>query len=146
MIEHMTTPIATIDTYMTISPHTVGAEQTLAYAHELLREHRIRHLPVLRGGQLIGMLTERDLALIEKLADVDPRTLKIEEAMTADVYTVAPEARLDVVVSEMAAKKLGSAVVVQSGKVAGIFTMVDACNALVELLHAPAVQRNSAQE
>ena len=145
-MEHTTRPIATIDTYMTISPHTVGADQTLAHAHELLREHRIRHLPVLRGGQLIGMLTERDLALIEKLKDVDPRTLKIEEAMTADVYTVAPDARLDVVVSEMAARKLGSAIIVRSGKVAGIFTMVDACNALAELLQAPAVQPTSAHE
>jgi acetoin utilization protein AcuB len=126
----------TIANYMTASPHTVGADQVLAYAHELMREYRIRHLPVLRGGQLAGVLTERDLALIEKLSDVDPKLVKIEEAMSSEVYTVSPQARLDVVVKEMASKKLGSAVVMQAGKVTGIFTMVDACTVLAELLQA----------
>jgi acetoin utilization protein AcuB len=131
----MTKTIEPIASYMTVSPHTVGAEQTLGYAHELMREYHIRHLPVLRGGQLVGMLSDRDLALVEKLSDVDPGVLTIEEAMSSEVYTVSPDARLDTVVKEMAIKKLGSAVVVQRGKVAGIFTMVDACNALAELLH-----------
>ncbi|MEY4581850.1 MAG: hypothetical protein RL701_6553 [Pseudomonadota bacterium] len=52
---------------MTTTPHTIGADQSLALAHTMLREHKIRHLPVRRGGSLVGMLTERDLALIETL-------------------------------------------------------------------------------
>jgi acetoin utilization protein AcuB len=130
----MTKPIPTIQKYMTTSPHTVGSDQTLAYAHALLREHRIRHLPVLRGGELVGMLTERDLALIETLKDVDPQLIRVEDAMSGDVYRVKPEAPLDEVVSEMAAKKYGSAIVVQNDKVVGVFTTVDACAALAGLL------------
>jgi len=131
----MSKPIPTIQKYMTTSPHTVGADQTLAHAHSVLREHKIRHLPVLRGGELVGMLTERDLALIETLKDVDPSTILVEDAMSGHVFAVSPEAALDEVVSEMAAKKYGSVVVVQNHKVVGILTGVDVCTALADLLH-----------
>ena len=119
---------------MTTSPHTVGADQTLAHAHQLLREFRIRHLPVLRGGELVGMLTERDLALIETMRDVDPSEIRVEEAMSSGIFAVSPDAPLDDVVDEMAAKKYGSAVVVQNQKVVGILTVVDVCSALAALL------------
>lgn len=132
----MTKAIPTIHKYMTTSPHTIGADQSLARAHAVLREHAIRHLPVLRGGQLVGMLTERDLALVEALKDVDPSTVSVGEAMSQDVYTVAPDAALDDVVAEMASKKYGSAVVMQNSKVVGIFTTIDVCTAFAELLHS----------
>jgi acetoin utilization protein AcuB len=119
---------------MTTSPHTIGVEQTLVQAHAILRKHQIRHLPVLRGGELVGMLTERDLALIETLRDVDARTITVEEAMSTGVYKVSPESRLDEVVSEMASKKYGSAIVVQNENVVGIFTTVDVCTAMADLI------------
>lgn len=130
----MTKPIPTIQKYMTTSPHTIGADQMLAHAHAMLRELGIRHLPVLRGGQLVGMLTERDLALVESLKDVDAAKVSVEDAMSQEVYTVSPDAGLDEVVGEMASKKFGSAVVMQNGKVVGIFTTVDVCTAFAELL------------
>jgi acetoin utilization protein AcuB len=130
----MTKAIPTVQKYMTTSPHTIGADQSLAQAHMVLREFKIRHLPVLRGGQLVGMITERDLALVETLKDVDPHAIVVEDAMTQGVYTVHPDAPLDEVVSEMAAKKYGSAVVMQNHKVVGIFTTVDVCTACAELL------------
>jgi len=119
---------------MTTSPHTVGSDQTLSQAHAILHEHRIRHLPVLRGGELIGMLTERDLALIGAIKGVDPHVIMVEEAMSTGIYSVSPNSPLDEVVSEMASKKYGSAVVVQNGKVVGIFTTIDVCTAFSELL------------
>lgn len=132
----MTKAIPTIQKYMTTAPHSIGAEQTLAHAHEVLREHKIRHLPVLKGGALVGMITQRDLALVETLKDVDPKTVLVEDAMSTSLYTVAPDAQLDEVVSEMAEKKYGSAIVVQNHKVVGIFTTVDVCTALADLLHS----------
>ena len=107
----------------------------MVHAQALLREHKIRHLPVLRGGQLIGMLTERDLALIAALKDVDPHKIAVEDAMSTSVFAVSPDAPLDEVVSEMASKKFGSAVVLQNEKVVGILTTVDVCAALAQLLH-----------
>lgn len=135
-VSDMSKPIPSIQKYMTTSPHTVGTDQTLAHAHAVLREHKIRHLPVLRGGDLVGMLTDRDLALIETLKDVDPSKVLVEDAMSTGVYTVSPEAPLDEVVSEMATKKYGSAVVVHGNRVVGIFTNVDVCKAFSELLNS----------
>jgi acetoin utilization protein AcuB len=80
------------------------------------------------------MLTERDLRFVESLKDVDPASVKVEDAMTTTVYSVSPDAMLDEVVGEMAEHKYGSAVVMQNGKVVGIFTTVDVCRALSELL------------
>jgi acetoin utilization protein AcuB len=132
----MAKAIPTIQKYMTTAPHSIGVEQTLAHAHDVLRQHHIRHLPVLEGGKLVGMLTQRDLALVETLKDVDPRNVRVEDAMSTEVYTVSPDAALDEVVGEMAEKKYGSAVIVSNQKVVGIFTTVDVCAALADLLHS----------
>jgi acetoin utilization protein AcuB len=126
--------IPQVQKYMSTSPHTIGAEQTMAHAHGVLREFRIRHLPVLRGGKLAGIISERDLALIETMRDVNPAELSVEEAMSTEVYAVSPNAPLDEVVRDMAARRYGCAVVLQNQKVVGIFTAVDACQALADLL------------
>jgi len=130
----MSKAIPHIDKYMTSSPHSVGRDQKLLQAHKLMREHHIRHLPVLHGGRLVGVLSDRDLHLIETLRDVDPARVLVEEAMTTDVYSVSPKAMLDEVVREMAGHKYGCAVVEDNGKVVGVFTTVDALRAFAELL------------
>ena len=130
----MTKAIPTVQRYMTTSPVSIGLKQSLAHAHHVMREHRIRHLPVLDGGVLVGLVSQRDLHLIETLKDVDAHTVSVEEAMTSEVYAVAPDAPLDEVAEAMATRKLGSAVVMQNSHVVGIFTNVDVCRALSELL------------
>jgi len=132
----MSKPIPTVQKFMSTTPHSIGIGQTLAHAHEVMQAARIRHLPVLAGGKLAGMLTDRDLRLVESLSDVDPKVVKVEDAMSMSVYSVEPDAPLDEVAREMAEHKYGSVVVQQNGKVVGIFTSVDACRALYELLHA----------
>ena len=131
----MSKPIPTIQRYMTTSPHTIGSDQTIAKAASLMSEYRIRHLPVLRGGRLLGVLSDRDVKLIESFRDVDPSKTTVDEAMTEQPYTVEPDAPLDQVVRTMAEKKLGSAVIMQNHKVVGIVTTVDVCQALADLLH-----------
>ena len=124
----------TVRAFMTACPHTVGAEQTVSFAHTMLYQQRIRQLPVLHGGQLAGLLSERDLTLIASLRDVDPNAIKVEEVMSLSIYKVSPDAPLDEVASEMAAKKFGAAIVVENNAVVGIFTTVDACAALAAVL------------
>lgn len=131
----MSKPIPTLQRYMTTTPHAIGDEQTLVVAHQIMREHQIRHLPVLRGGKLVGILTERDLALIEALKDVDPKSVTVDDAMSSSVFAAEPSTPLDEVVGTMAERKYGCCVAMQNGKVVGIFTTVDACRALGELLH-----------
>lgn len=130
----MTKAIPHIEKYMTTNVQTIGDEQTMSVAHRLMRENHIRHLPVLHQGKLVGILTDRDLNLIETLSDVDPKLVAVSEAMTPDPYVVGPDTLLDEVVSTMATKKYGSAVVCDNGTVVGIFTTVDACASFAELL------------
>jgi len=132
----MSKPIPTIQKYMTTSPHSIGQAQTLATAHKFMREYEIRHLPVMEGGKLVGMLTDRDLHLVETLRDVDPEKVTVDDAMSTSVYSVSPDAPLDEVSAAMAEHKYGSAVVVQNNKVVGIVTTVDICHALTDLLHS----------
>jgi acetoin utilization protein AcuB len=126
--------IETIERFMTPSPHTIGHEQPLSVAHRIMREYGIRHLPVLMGGKLIGMLTQRDLHFIETLRDVDPDKVKVNEAMSQDVYAIGPRSSAREVAREMALHKYGAAVIVDHGRVAGVFTTVDALRALSDLL------------
>lgn len=119
---------------MTRSPHTIGSDQTLATAHRLMREHHLRHLPVLRGGRLVGVLTQRDLYFLETIAGVDLEIDRVADAMSPEVYTVAPEESLRDVARTMAVRKLGCAVVIDKGHVAGIFTATDALRHLGDML------------
>ena len=130
----MSKSIPKIQKYMTTSPHAVGQEQTIAVAKRMMSEHNFRHLPVLHGGRLAGVISSRDIAMIESLSGVDAAKLTVEDAMTQTVHTTSPDTPLDEVVKEMAEHKLGCSVIVQAGKVVGIFTTVDACRALAELL------------
>ena len=132
----MTKPVPAVRKYMTTSPHSIGVDQTLAHAHSVMKKFDIRHLPVLTGGKLVGIVSDRDLQFVETLRDVDPASMQVEEAMSTDVYSVSPDTPLDEVVGEMGQKKYGSAVVMDNDKVVGMFTTTDVCRAFAELLHS----------
>ncbi|HKD38734.1 MAG TPA: CBS domain-containing protein [Myxococcaceae bacterium] len=122
-----------ISHYMTPAPHTIAIERTLADAHSLMRQFRIRHLPVLDRGTLVGIVSERDLHLLETLKDVNPSQVTVEEAMSQDVFVTEPGTSLARVAAIMASRKLGSTVIVHRGQVLGIFSTVDALRALSAL-------------
>ncbi len=135
-----------ISSVMTPAVHTIGMDQTLEQALELMSTHGIRHLPVLQGGKLSGMVTLRDVNLIGGPGGADPAETPVEEAMSQDVFAVEPTASLADVCATMARRKLGAAIIAKGGKVEGIFTTVDACRALSELLRgAPAAAKAPAK-
>jgi acetoin utilization protein AcuB len=120
---------------MTSQPHSIGVSLTLADAKKLMREKRIRHLPVLDGGTLVGVLSDRDVQLIASLVkDSSDDEILVEEAMSQVPYTVSPTTPLSLVARQMERRRLGSAVVMAAGKVTGIFTATDALRALAQLL------------
>lgn len=126
--------IPTVQKYMTNMPHTIGAEQSLAKAEKLMSELRVRHLPVLQGGRLVGILSDRDIRLVESFKDVDPETVTVEEAFTPEPFIVSPMSPLSDVCAEMSAHKYSCVLVCDNKKLVGIFTWVDALNAFNELL------------
>jgi acetoin utilization protein AcuB len=128
----------TLRSYMTASPHTVGCDQPLFRAEAIMREHKIRHLPVLEGGQLVGMLSERDVRLVRALHPIEPEEWVVEDAMSNEPYQVSPDEPLDRVAATMAERGYGAAVVAEGGKIVGIFTAIDGLRALSEILCAEA--------
>ncbi len=124
-----------IQKFMTPMPHTIGRDIPIKTALAMMREHKIRHLPVQDGGKLVGMITDRDVKLASGFTGAGELT--VEEVMTTDPYTVSPETPFDRVVLEMAEHKYGSAIIQQeNGKIVGIFTAVDALRVLGETLEA----------
>lgn len=125
----------TIQKYMTMAPHTIGAEQSLAKAEKFMREYGIRHLPVLQGGRLVGILSDRDVKLVETFRDVDPEKVTVEDAYTPDPYITRPDAPLDEVSTAMMERKYGCVLVADNKKLVGIFTWIDALRAMSEILN-----------
>ena len=123
-----------IGKYMTAGPHTIGREQSLTAAKQLMHKSHVRHLPVLHGGKLGGVVSERELDLVEALPG--SKQLSVEDAMVPDVYTISEDAPLDTVAAEMARLKVGSAIVLKGDNVVGVFTAVDGLRALADLLKA----------
>ena len=127
--------MTTVGSYMTRTPHTIGAEQTLRTARQLMSQHHVRHLPVLHGGDLVGVLSEREVQSFEALPGSS--LLTVEEAMVPDVYVTSGDAPLEAVAAEMARRRVGSAIVVEGSDVVGVFTAVDAYRALADALKPP---------
>jgi len=124
----------TVSKYMTALPHTIGADQSLATAERMMSELRVRHLPVLQAGKLVGILSERDVRLVESFKDLDPETTKVDEAYSPEPFTTTPQSTLKEVCAEMAERKYGCAIVLDNHKLVGIFTWVDALRAFRDVL------------
>lgn len=127
----------TVGSKMTRSPLTIEASAPLSSAHALMRARRIRHLPVTEGGRLRGVVSLRDLHLIETLPGVKQGEVRVSEAMTTDPYAVSRAAPLAKVAATMAARKLGCAIVMDGDAIAGVFTNTDGMKLLATLLSAP---------
>ena len=122
-----------IDRYMTREPYSVASTDTLARVRNLMTAHSIRHLPVIDGGRLVGVIAERDVAAIERVPGIDLACIEVARLM-GQPLAVWGETPLDEVSELMMARK-ADCVVVQGGHgVAGIFTATDALTALTDLL------------
>lgn len=136
-------PGEAIKDFMTPSPHTIRNDQPLGAARQLMREHGIRHLPVLQEGRLVGILSERDLHLLETMTDLDLLRIPVEDAMTQEVFAVGPDEPLARVIERMSRQKIGSAVVVEGRDVVGVFTTIDALRVLRRMLEEHGIERRA---
>jgi acetoin utilization protein AcuB len=128
LIKHVMTPF----------PYSIDAGQPIEAAISLMREHKLRHLPVTDAGALTGLLSDRDIKLMlgPDFAYPDPRELRVRDVMAQDAYRVDLGTPLLAVLDYMVAHRLGSAVVTRQGRLAGVFTATDACRVLAEQLRA----------
>ena len=121
---------------MTPFPHTVDIGAPISQVRAFLQEHRIRHLPVTEEGALAGIITDRDIKLIlgPDFDYPDADTLTARDVYQPDVFVVDINTRLDAVLTEMAERRIGSALVTRKGRMAGVMTVTDVCRAFAEHL------------
>jgi CBS domain-containing protein len=116
------------------SPVTLKPEDSLDLANDVIALGRIRHIPVVKDGRLVGVITERDLigAAASKIFGLKQasksallKTVKIKDVMKKRVITVAPDTPIKDAVHLMADKKIGCVPVVSDGVVIGLVTTTD---------------------
>jgi len=123
-----------IDFYMTRQTHTVGPDIPCKKAQAMMKEHGCRHLPVLDGGKLVGILSERDFFLAAQ-GNEDWGDTPVSDVANDSVYAVAPSTPLSEVAQRMSETRFGCAVIKgEDQHVLGIFTTTDACRALAAAL------------
>ena len=111
-------------------PHSVGVAQKLKTAKEMLAEYNIRHLPVQKGGELIGIISENDILFAQAVEQAKGDELTVADAFTEEPYVVEPTASVASVARRMADDHIGCALIAEKGRLVGIFTTVDACRTL----------------
>jgi acetoin utilization protein AcuB len=129
---------------MTQEVVTVAPETTAAEALALCRMNRIRHLPVLQGGRLVGVISDRDLraatpALGDQARAEALHRLRIADEMARDVVTARPEDPIEDAAMAMYERKIGCLPVIDGEDLVGIVTSSDVLRALVRLVgvHEP---------
>jgi CBS domain-containing protein len=117
---------------MTTDVATVGRNDELTIADDIMKMRRIRHLPVLEEGRLVGILTQRDLfhaALStalnfgEKAQKEFLKTVVVKEVMTDEVRTIEPGADVKEAARLLIEHKIGCLPVVDKGKLVGILSV-----------------------
>ena len=126
--------------WMTSNPITITQQTTLPEAHRLMREHKIRRLPVVNKGKLVGIVTLGD---IREARPSDATTLSVyelnylldqvtaKEFMTHDPITISLNATIGEAARLMVEHKIGGLPVVEDDELVGIITETDFCRLLM---------------
>jgi len=132
-----------VEKRMKRDPVTVTPDDSFRHAMTLIRQKGIRHLPVVEGGQLVGIVTDRDI----RQTSPSPATsleihelhyllekVRIREIMTKKVYTVTPDIPIEEAARLMLQYKIGGLPVLKQGTLVGIITETDILRAFVEVM------------
>ena len=118
---------------MTRDVVTVEPSTTIADALDLARSHKIRHLPVLEDGRLVGIATARDLRLALGADSASPGTT-VAGIMTSPAITTPADTPVETAAQLLIQKRIGCLPVVEDGELVGILTESDLLRAFVELM------------
>ncbi len=116
-----------VSSWMSSPVHAVRPQTTAAEAVGLLRRHVIRHLPVMEGDRVVGVVTDRDLR------GVDPGT-RVDTIMSHPVVVVSPRTAMEKAARLLFDRRIGCLPVIEESKLVGILTQTDAVAALVNMM------------
>jgi CBS domain-containing protein len=114
---------------MTPAPTTVEANENVVEAARLMASQDVGSLPVVDDGQLVGMVTDRDLALQILAKDLDPHKTVVASVCSENPVVVGPEDSLDEALQRMAREQVRRLPVVEDRRLVGILAQADVARA-----------------
>lgn len=133
---------------MTPFPYTIDRDENLVIAKKMMQEHGIRHLPVSSEGELVGMISDRDIKwALDPVFDLGSAAeTRVGAICEKDFYSAEISEPIDKVIGEMSKRHIGSVIATKNGKIAGILTTVDVCSSFVEFLHKDFAKANASPD
>jgi CBS domain-containing protein len=137
-----------VQSLMSRRVETLSPEEDLDLADMIMRLEKFRHLPVAVEGRIVGILSERDLlraqasslkALSRKEQRAENLQIKVREAMTRNVVTVAPHTTALEAAQIMRERRIGCLPVVDENGVVGIITESDLLDHVIHVLSDPSI-------
>ncbi len=125
-----------VKSVMTPFPYSLDIEASVDSAVEVMRQHKVRHLPVTERGELMGLVSDRDIKLVlgPDFAYPNLDEVRVRYAMVKHSHIVDLSTPLEPVLRHMAEHRLGSVLVTRRGNLAGVFTSTDACRSFADYL------------
>jgi CBS domain-containing protein len=115
----------TVRDTMTPSPTTVRPDLPVAEAARLMRSEDVGSLPVVDDDRLVGVVTDRDIAIRVVAEGKDPELTSVNEVHSTEPVTAGPDQELDDVLEEMARRQVRRVPVVDDGRLVGILAQAD---------------------
>jgi CBS domain-containing protein len=120
---------STVREAMTTSPRSIESSESVVQAARLMASEDVGSLPVVDGGALVGMITDRDLVLQVLAKDLDPGKVTIAEIASEDPVVAKPDESLDSALQRMAEEQIRRLPVVEEGRLVGILAQADVARA-----------------
>lgn len=132
----MSQGIPSIKSVMTSFPFWIEDHAKLDQALGFMKEKGIHHLPVKKEGEVVGVITRRDIEKYQRFTSTEDAVGEstITDIYIRDPYIVDLDELLDNVLLYMSTHHIGSALVTKNGRLAGLFTTNDACRTFGEYL------------
>jgi len=136
--------------WMTKDPVAAAPTTSIKAAWKLLQDRKIRHLPVLDAGKMVGIVTDRDLrrVLPSPATSLEIHELNylldkitVNEVMTKDVITTTPFTPIPHAARTLLRNRIGALPVIEGGALVGILSQTDVLEALTSMAETQAVQR-----
>ncbi|MGH3087327.1 MAG: CBS and ACT domain-containing protein, partial [Rubrobacteraceae bacterium] len=125
---------------------TLGPEASVAQAWQLCRERRVRHIPIIEDGRLVGLVSDRDLrdaSPVRKTGDGGEENVFgwacMRDIMSGEPVTIGPLDTIEHAAREIYERRIGCLPVVDGGELVGIITSSDMMRTLIELFGAGSV-------
>jgi len=124
--------MSNISTLMTENPVHLDPEARIEDAWKIMHTHRVRHVPVVKGDKLVGLVTQKDLLVNAQNRSL--LTLPVAEIMVFRVSTISTDTTAEEAAKVMLNDKISCLPVVEDDKLVGIITETDFLKLLIQLL------------